>query len=55
MLVFVPVLRFHCRLEVILLVVVKVCAAAPAFPRSVHVQVEGWLWVGDGPSAAASR
>ena len=55
MFVFVLMLQFHCRWEVILLAVVEVCAVAPAFPRLVRIQVVGWLWVDGGPYVVASR
>ena len=55
MLVFVPVMRFHCRWGVSLLAIMVVVDAAPAFLRLVRVQVVGWLCLGVGLVVAASR
>ena len=55
MLVFVPVLRFHCRWGVGLLAVVVVVAIALAIPRLVRDHVVGWLCLGVGPTVVASR
>ena len=54
-LVFVPVLQFHFRWEVILLVVVEECVAALAFPHLVRIRVVGWQWVDAGPSDVELR
>ena len=54
MLFFVPVLWFHCRLGVNLLIVMVVNVVALAFPRHVRVLVVGWLCLGDGLAVAAS-
>ena len=50
MFVFVPVLQFHCRWEVVLLAVMMVCVAAPAFARRSAVLVAGRQWLGAGPT-----
>ena len=50
---YVMALRFHCRWEVIHLVVVEVYAVDPAFPRRSVVLVAGWLWLGAGLAASA--
>ena len=53
MLLFVPVLWFHCRWGVNLPAFVVVVATAPALPRHVRVRVVGWLCPGAGPVVAA--